>query len=80
MVFPIREDLNLHPSSASSYGYPSWTIHDPVRNKFFQIEWRVYEVLRHWKKGTAKLIAQAVNTETSLEIDESFVVGVENLG
>ena len=77
MVLPIREDLNLHPSSASSYGYPSWTIHDPVRNKFFQIEWRVYEVLRHWKKGTAKLIAQAVNTETSLEIDESFVIGVE---
>ena len=78
MLSPLREDLNLHPSSTSSYGSPNWTIHDPVRNKFFQIEWRVYEVLRHWKKGTAKLIVDAVNAETSLEIDESFIIGVEN--
>ena len=77
MVALIREDLNLHPSNASSSGFPTWTIHDPVRNKFFQIEWRVYEVLRHWRHGKAKLIAQAVNRETSLEIDENFVIGVE---
>ena len=74
----IREDLNLHLSSTSSYGCPSWTIHDPVRNKFFQIEWRVYEVLRHWKKGTAKLIAEEVNRSTSLEIDENFIKDVES--
>ena len=77
MVSLIREDLNLHPSNASSSGCPTWTIHDPVRNKFFQIEWRVYEVLRRWRHGTAKRIAQAVNRETSLDIDENFVVGVE---
>jgi len=73
----IREELDLRPAGITGYGYPSWTIHDPVRNKFFQIEWRVYEVLRHWKKGTAKLVSEAVNLETSLNIDEEFVINVE---
>ena len=77
MLTPLREDLNLLPSSISRHGYPIWTIHDPVRNKFFQIEWRVFEVLRHWKKGSAKLVARAVNAETVLELDESFIKGVE---
>ncbi len=77
MLTPIREDLNLYLSDRTSSGSPNWTIHDPVRNKFFQIEWRVYEVLCHWTKGTAELISQAVNKETTLEIDENFVKEVE---
>lgn len=77
MLSLIREDLNLRSSGVNRRGYPIWTIHDPVRNKFFQIEWRVFEVLRQWKKGTAKLVSEAVNMETSLNVDEQFVLHVE---
>ena len=70
MLMAIRDDLDLHPSSATGDGYPTWVIHDPVRNKFFQIEWRGFEVLRRWEYGTAELIAKAVNRETTLNIND----------
>ena len=70
---PIRDDLDLHASSTTIEGHPTWVIHDPVRNKFFQIEWRVFEVLRRWEYGTAELIAKAVNRETALNISNKFV-------
>ena len=72
-MMSIRDDLDLHPSSPTIEGHPTWVIHDPVRNKFFQIEWRVFEVLRRWEYGTAELIAKAVNRETALNISNKFV-------
>jgi putative peptide zinc metalloprotease protein len=74
----LREDLNLYSSGNTRAGYPSWTIHDPVQNKFFQIEWTVLEVLRRWGNGSAELIVDAVNKETAIHIDESFVYNVES--
>ncbi|MED5395197.1 MAG: site-2 protease family protein, partial [Pseudomonadota bacterium] len=78
MLSPIRDDLDLHSASPTAGGHPTWVIHDPVRNKFFQIEWRVFEVLRRWKLGTAKHIARAVNQQTTLELTEQFVEKVSN--
>ena len=77
MVRPIRDDLDLHCASATATGQPVWTIHDPVRNKFFQIEWQVFEVLSRWDRGSADRIARDVNIETTLEISTEFVKQVE---
>ena len=77
MLRPIRDDLDLHAASSTISGYPAWTIHDPVRNKFFQIEWRVFEVLSRWEKGTAERVAKAVNLETTLNISAEFVKQIE---
>ena len=77
MLRPIRDDLNLYAASSTSGGCPAWTIHDPVRNKFFQIEWRVFEVLRRWDKGTAERVSKAVNLETTLSISADFVKQIE---
>ena len=78
MLMVIRDDLDLHPSAATAEGQPTWVIHDPVRNKFFQIEWKVFEVLRRWEYGTAELIAKAVNRETTLNINDKFVEQVSS--
>ena len=78
MLLRLRDDLDLHSSSPTKEGHPCWTIHDPVRDKFFQIEWRVFEVLCRWEKGTAERIAKAVNLETTLEISTQFVQQVEH--
>ena len=78
-MISIRDDLDLHPSSLTAEGHPTWVIHDPVRNKFFQIEWRVFEVLRRWEYNSAELIAKAVNRETALNISNKFVCKFERL-
>ena len=77
MLCPIRDDLDLHSASPTISGHPLWTIHDPVRNKFFQIEWRVFEVLSRWDRGSAERVAKAVNLETTLSISAEFVKHVE---
>ena len=77
-MLPIRDELDLFPSAPSKQGEPRWVIHDPIRNKFFEIEWRVFEVLRRWHYGSDHHIATAVNRETSLNIDDDFIENVRN--
>ena len=50
-----------------SDGVPSWRIHDPVRNRFFDIGWIEFELLQRWREGVtgAELIAEVCAT-TSL--------------
>ncbi|HLA35106.1 MAG TPA: hypothetical protein VJ001_09625 [Rhodocyclaceae bacterium] len=43
MPLPIlREELALYPGPHLADGQPSWTLHDPVRNQFFRIDWLVF--------------------------------------
>ncbi len=77
VAFPVlREDLSLYPGAPTPAGHPVWIIHDPVRNRFFQIEWSVFEVLSRWGVGDFKKIATLVNRETVLQISEDFVARV----
>jgi putative peptide zinc metalloprotease protein len=46
---PIREDLRLYPGPTQRDGSPSWRIHDPVRNSFFEIGWLEFELLARWR-------------------------------
>lgn len=36
---PLREDLRLLPGPSGEDGAPTWTLHDPARNRFFRIGW-----------------------------------------
>jgi putative peptide zinc metalloprotease protein len=57
-------------------GKPQWMIHDDGRNKFFVIGWVEYELLSRWKLGTADAIIEAVNNETTLQVDEADLEGL----
>ncbi|MBM3346268.1 MAG: hypothetical protein FJY55_07230 [Betaproteobacteria bacterium] len=48
---PLREDLKLLPGSPHRDGSPSWRIHDPLRNQFFEIGWLEFELLARWASG-----------------------------
>jgi putative peptide zinc metalloprotease protein len=63
----LREDLRLHEGPAQPDGAPSWRILDPVRNRFFEIGWLEFELLRRWgdAQGAADLLAR-VGRETTL--------------
>jgi len=54
-----------------------WTIVDPVRNKYFQIEWQVYQLVERWSAGTIESLVEAVSRDTTsrlrVEDVEDFV-------
>jgi len=54
-------------------GKPQWLIHDYGRNKFFIIGWSDYEMLIRWHLGTVQAIVDAVNKETTLQIEPTDV-------
>ncbi len=71
----LREELSLHPGPAGLDGAPSWTIRDPVRNRYFRIGWAAFEALSRWGGGAAD-VAERVRAETTLDLDEGDIVDV----
>ncbi len=79
---PLREELLLHPGPAANDGSPSWTLHDPARNRFYRLSWPAFEILSRWDAGDAAAVAAAVGAETTLQVTAEdvsataeFVVG-----
>ncbi len=69
MALPrLREELDLLPGPNTVDGQPSWTLHDPVRNLFFRIDWLTLEVLTRWTMEDPARIAQDVNDNTTLSV------------
>lgn len=63
---PLREEIALHPGPRAADGQPTWTLHDPVRNQFFRIDWQTFSILSHWQLDDAQAICDAVGAETTL--------------
>ena len=72
----LREELDLLPGPAQADGQPSWTLHDPVRNQFFRIDWPTLEVLQRWDMDDPEAIASDVNQHTTLHLGPDDVVQV----
>lgn len=68
----LREELSLLPGPVLADGQPSWTLHDPVRNLFFQLDWPTVEMLRRWERSPDDLLAE-IRRETTLQLDESHL-------
>lgn len=72
----LRDELALHPGPAGPSGAPSWTLQDPVRNRFFQLPWAAVEILARWKLGEAHAVARATSAETTLTVSARDVTAV----
>ena len=67
MAMPsLREELAVMPGLPQGDGQPTWTLHDPARNRFFSIDWISWEILRHWPLGDAEAIVKAIDAGTTL--------------
>ena len=76
-LLPLREDLQLHEAAPDRDGAPTWSIQDPVTNRFFQIGWLEYECLLRWSSVpgcSAAAIAEDIARHTPLEADEEQVM------
>ncbi len=47
----LRDDLGLFPGPRNSKGEATWTLHDPVRNRYFRIGEREFELLTRWPRA-----------------------------
>jgi len=74
---PLREELNLYPGPRLAGGQPSWTLHDPVKNQFFQLDWPSFEILSRWHLQDAWAIAQAVSRDTTLQLSPADVAQLQ---
>ena len=71
---PLRQELTLAPAPAAPDGTPTWTLHDPAANRFYQIGWAAFEILSRWVLGDADAVTAAVNEQTTLQIDRQDVI------
>lgn len=74
---PLRDDLALLPGPRDRDGGPSWTIHDPVRNRFHRIGARAFDLLSAWHLGEAKAVAAAVEQRTGRRPSENDLKWME---
>lgn len=47
----LRQDLRLLRGDRQPDGVPTWRIHDPVRNRFFDVGWIEFELMQRWHEG-----------------------------
>ncbi|MBR9971309.1 biotin/lipoyl-binding protein [Magnetospirillum sulfuroxidans] len=73
MLPPLRDELVLHAGPTAGDGSPTWTLHDPARNRYFRLSWQAFEILSRWDAGDLDTVAQRVNAETTLNLDAEDV-------
>ena len=76
MLPALREELNLYSGPPEVNGAPTWSLQDPVRNRFFRIDWLAFEVLSRWHLGDAAAIVAAIKRETPIQADRGDVEAV----
>jgi putative peptide zinc metalloprotease protein len=72
----LREELDLLAGPTLADGQPSWTLHDPVRNLFFRIDWPTLEILQRWDMDDPAQISVDVMAHTTLSMDSDDVLQV----
>ncbi|WP_207482359.1 site-2 protease family protein [Arenibaculum pallidiluteum] len=74
MTLPqLRDDLRLLEGPHSLHGAPTWTLHDPLANRYFRIGWLEFEMLSRWSLGASGAVAQALLRETTIAVGEPDV-------
>ncbi|WND02937.1 biotin/lipoyl-binding protein [Temperatibacter marinus] len=65
----IRENIDLVDAGYDTMGAPQWRLHDPIRNRFFQIGWVEYNLLRFWGRMTPEQLLEKVSGRAALSLE-----------
>lgn len=63
---PLREELSLYPGPCAGDGSSTWTLHDPVAQRFFRIGRLEFELLSRWSWGDAAQILADLRATSTL--------------
>lgn len=69
----LRQELDLLTGPIQADGQPTWTLHDPVRNLFFRIDWPTLEILQRWDLDDPSQIAEEISNTSTLHIESEDV-------
>ncbi len=64
----LRDDLKIFTGPPLDSGAPTWTLHDPARNRFFSIGRLEFELLSRWPLGTTENVIKGIHQETTLRV------------
>ena len=67
----LRQELELIEGGTGVGGSPSWLIHDPVRNQYFQLDWVSFEMLRCWGKVAPEVLLNDVRERGRVHVSEA---------
>lgn len=74
MAWPtLRQELTLHIGPRAADGAPTWTLHDPARNRYFALDWPSFAVMSRLALGSVAAIADTIAQETPLRLTASDV-------
>ena len=68
MIVPsIRQDLKLSEGPKKEDGSASWLLYDSLRNKYFSINKKAFDLLKNWSSGieTTEFIEKTNNKKLS---------------
>ncbi len=64
----LRQELTLTRGAVAPGGAPTWMLHDPAGNRFFQIGWPAFEMLSRWSLDDPEAIVASINAQTTLTV------------
>lgn len=70
----LREDLQLMEGPADVSGARTWTILDPISNRFVRIGWLAFQLLTRWDSETATKLIQRMKDEMAENLSEDDVI------
>ncbi|VTU18199.1 Zn-dependent proteases [Variovorax sp. SRS16] len=65
----LRQELAIGTGPRLADGQPSWTLHDPVRNLFFQLDWPSFEMLSRWDLRDPQAVLEEIQRDTALQLE-----------
>ena len=73
MIVPsIRQDLKLSEGPKKEDGSASWLLYDSLRNKYFSINKKAFDLLKNWSSGieTTEFIEKIKKSNLSITQEE----------
>lgn len=68
----LREDLHIQEGIRDVDGHRTWTLFDPVRNRYFQLTEHDFNLISCWHLRTAKSVMTAM-AERHLPLDREYI-------
>ena len=60
---PLREDLSLNQGRNDLFGRPTWTIFDPIKHRYFQIDRQAVDFLANWSIGRSNALLDIIEQQ-----------------